>query len=326
MFWEFLHETQLRHPWVFAASFGMLGAIAGSFLNVCIARVPRGASVVRPGSHCACGAPIPWFLNIPVLSWVCLRGRAACCGRAFGVRYPLVEALTGALFAACWALLPWQQALAGMLLAAWLVMLAFMDLDTMFLPDGLNISLAVAGVVLSALLPGMHGYAGTTTWIAGTLASVADSLAGILAGTGLVYWFRLLASLVAGREAMGEGDVILLGGIGAFCGWQGAFFALFGGSMIGALVLLPLILARKICRRPDHAALEREARAMSLASCEDGNAAGGGEPAPGLGLEVPFGPWLAAGAMVWVLFARAPLAQFVAQFRAVLSGLTGPAC
>ncbi|MDR2513179.1 MAG: prepilin peptidase [Puniceicoccales bacterium] len=324
MFWEFLHEIQLRHPWAFAVCFGVFGAMVGSFLNVCIARVPKGESVVRPGSHCTCGAPIPWFRNIPVLAWFCLRGRAACCGRAFSVRYPLVEALTGALFASCWLLLPWQQALPGMLLAAWLVILAFIDLDTMFLPDTLNISLAIVGIVLSVALPGMHGYARTSPWFAATIASAADSLTGVLAGTGLVYWFRLLASWAAGREAMGEGDVILLGGIGAFCGWQGAFFALFGGSMIGALVLLPLLLVRRIFRHPAPPTHEREAQASSHASCEGNDTELGKESTSSLGLEVPFGPWLAAGAMVWVLLARAPLAQFVAQFRAMLASFTGP--
>src|ERR1700690_1792567 len=95
-------EVHLLMPWFFPTAAFLFGAIIGSFLNVCIHRIPAGQSIVRPGSHCACGAPIAWYDNIPILSWLLLRGRARCCGRPFSARYLLVEILTAALFLACW--------------------------------------------------------------------------------------------------------------------------------------------------------------------------------------------------------------------------------
>ena len=105
-------------PWFLPLVAFVLGACVGSFLNVCIHRIPAGQSVVRPGSHCACGAPIRWYDNIPILSWFFLRGRARCCGRRFSFRYPLVEALTAALSLACWLLFPPAKALGGALFGA----------------------------------------------------------------------------------------------------------------------------------------------------------------------------------------------------------------
>src|SRR5579883_1518781 len=102
-------------PRVLAALVAVLGACIGSFLNVVIARLPKGESLVRPGSHCACGAPIGWRDNIPVLSWLLLGGRARCCGRAISIRYPLVEIATAALFVLCWRRYPPAEAACGWL-------------------------------------------------------------------------------------------------------------------------------------------------------------------------------------------------------------------
>jgi len=95
-----LADVAAMHPWFFPAVVFVFGACIGSFLNVVIYRVPAGRSIVRPGSACACGAPIAWYDNIPIFSWLILRGRARCCGRPFSARYPFVELLTGAMFLA----------------------------------------------------------------------------------------------------------------------------------------------------------------------------------------------------------------------------------
>ena len=319
-----LQSLQTMHaqcPWFFTGTFALLGSIVGSFLNVCIYRIPKCESVVHPGSHCACGKPIPWYRNIPVLTWFLQRGRAACCGRHFSFRYPFIEALTGALFALCWHLLPWQQAIPGMVFAAFLVVLSFIDLDTMLLPDTLNVGFALTGFFLSVVLPGLQGNGiasgnpfegGSLVWFVHAIVSTGNSLAGMCVGAGLVYWVRLLASTLARREAMGEGDVILAGGIGAFCGWQGAVFSLLGGAVAGCAVLLPLLFAKKIFSKgAQHS--ERVECAASLASCEgdetaeDFVAANDGV----MGLEVPFGPWLAIGAIAWFLHFRFPFASAV---------------
>ncbi|MDR1496827.1 MAG: prepilin peptidase [Puniceicoccales bacterium] len=304
---ETLRTTNAYCPWLFTIFFGILGAIIGSFLNLCIHRLPRGESVVSPRSHCGCGTPIPWHLNIPVFSWFLLRGRAACCGRAFGLRHPLVETLTAVLFALCWTFLPWRMALSGMLFASWLTVLAFIDLDTMTLPDTPNLGLALSGLLLSAFLPELHGGAPSADLIppvTAVFSSLRDAFLGILVGSGLLYWLRLIATVLAGREAMGEGDIILLGGIGAFCGWQGALFALFGGATLGAIVLIPILLIKKILARHD---AEATARAASLASYEGDETAA--DSTTYRGLEVPFGPWLALGAFTWFLFFKKPLVQ-----------------
>lgn len=136
-------------PWFFPLCAALFGAMVGSFLNVVIYRLPEGRSIVTPGSHCACGKPIAWFDNIPVLSWFLLRGRARCCGRAYSFRYPAIEALTGGLFLACWLLFPPAVAAVGMVFMACLICATWIDLDHMIIPDVFTVGLAVVGVVLS---------------------------------------------------------------------------------------------------------------------------------------------------------------------------------
>lgn len=305
---------QREAPWIFTLVAGIFGATVGSFLNVCIYRIPAGRSVISPPSHCACGTPIPWYRNIPVLSWIFLRGRAPCCGKPFSIRYPLIETLTGILFALCWHWLPWQVAVPGFLFLALLVVLAFIDLDTMMLPDSLNVGLALLGLVCSAAFPLLHQQV-SHSGLANSLLALTHSGVGMLLGAGLIYWFRLLASLAMGREAMGEGDVILLGGIGAFCGWQGAVFALFGGAVLGTLVLVPLLIAQRLFR-PKNSSKEKN-RQASLASCE-GDEFAEEWVAEGFGLAVPFGPWLALGGAVWFLGSRTLFAPLLAQLQQML--------
>ncbi len=309
-----LQTIQREAPWIFTLVAGIFGATVGSFLNVCIYRVPAGLSVISPPSRCACGAPIPWYRNIPVLAWIFLRGRAPCCGKPFSIRYPLIEGLTGALFALCWHYLPWQTAVPGALFLSLLVVLAFIDLDTMLLPDSLNVSLALLGLLCSAAFPSLHQESAHTP-LANSLLALLSGGIGMLLGAGLIYWLRLLASLAMGREAMGEGDVILLGGIGAFCGWQGALFALFGGAVLGTLVLVPLLIAQRLLRPKNNAG--EKARQASLASCE-GDEFAEEWAAEGFGLAVPFGPWLALGGAVWFLGSRTAFAPLLDQLQQML--------
>jgi leader peptidase (prepilin peptidase)/N-methyltransferase len=144
--------------WLKPALAGIFGAIIGSFLNVVILRVPAGRSIVTPGSHCGCGAPIAWYDNVPILSWFLLRGRARCCGRAYSIRYAAIETLTAALFVASWMLLPPIQAVAGCIMISGLICASFIDLDHLIIPDSLTIGGALLGVALSVALPAIHGF------------------------------------------------------------------------------------------------------------------------------------------------------------------------
>ena len=285
-------------PWFFPLVVFVLGACVGSFLNVCIYRIPAGQSVVTPGSHCACGAPIKWYDNLPILSWFVLRGRARCCGRRFSFRYPFVEALTAALFLACWLLFPPAKALCGMLLCAALVAATFIDLDHMVIPDAFTLWLGVAGLLLSCAVPALHGQQ-HELFIIASLRSATDSLAGLLVGSGLVLWIALVAEAVLKKEAMGFGDVKFVGAIGAFTGWHGAVAAVFGGAVIGTLWFALALLWQGLFRPTAPPAN------APAPGAESGAPAAPSAPAPvGFGMHVPFGPMLAAGAVLYFLVAH----------------------
>ena len=285
-------------PWFFATFSFIFGAITGSFLNVCIYRIPAERSVVFPGSTCACGKAIAWYNNIPILTWLFLRGRASCCGEKFSVRYPTIETLTGVLFYLSWMIHPPQVAIIGFLFIAFLICSTFIDLDHMIIPDRFSIGGMVIGVLLSILFPSLQGVEGQL--IIANIESGVHSIIGALIGAGLVYWIAVLGEIVFCKPAMGEGDVKFVGFIGAFCGWQGAVFAMFGGAFIGTLILLPLLLLGRI-----------------FGWKHGGGSSDSDEPVA-FGSQVPFGPMLAVGGLVYFLgfdrYVDAYFADFVVSF------------
>ena len=274
-------------PWFYPTAAAIFGAIVGSFLNVVVYRLPLEQSIIRPGSHCACGAPIRWFDNLPVLSWFILRGRARCCGRPYSFRYPFVELLTAALFLTCALHFPPAKALVGMLFVAILVCATFIDLDHMIIPDVFTIGAGVLGVFISLFVPALHGATADLPLLAG-LRSGLTSLIGLLIGSGLVLWIALVAEAVLRKEAMGFGDVKFVGMVGAFCGWQGAIFSIFGGAIVGTFWFALAFLWQKIAGRPVPVA--------PPAGTPDGHPA-----ALGFGVQVPFGPMLAIAAALYFL-------------------------
>lgn len=294
-------ELSAQLPWFFPAAVAVFGAMVGSFLNVVIYRVPAEKSIVTPGSHCGCGRPIAWRDNIPVLSWLLLRGRARCCGRPFSFRYPLVELLTAGLFLACWLTFPPAVAAVGWVFVACLVCATFIDLDHMIIPDVFTLGLGVFGVLLSLLVPALHGQQHEFFALA-SLRSATVSLQGLLVGSGLVLWIALLAEFVFKKEAMGFGDVKFVGAIGAFTGWQGAVTSVFGGAVVGTLWFIIALVWQKVAgRSPAPAALKSEAPE--------------GEPAAlGFGVQVPFGPMLAIAAVLYFLVFRDFVDAWFAQF------------
>ena len=284
-----LTDIAAEFPWYFPTVAFAIGACVGSFLNVVIYRLPKEESIVSPGSHCGCGQPIRWHDNIPILSWLVLRGRARCCGRPFSFRYPFVELLTALLFVGCSLQFTPLVAVAGWIFLSALVAATFIDLDHFIIPDVFTLGLGVLGVVLSVFLPALHGQQGDF-FLVDSLRSGAASVQGVLIGSGLVLWIALLAEVVLRKEAMGFGDVKFVGAIGAFCGWQGAVFAVFGGAVVGTLWFASAWLWEKTTGR----------RAMAAPPSETPE---GAPTALALGAHVPFGPMLAiAGAVYFLAF------------------------
>ena len=208
------------------------GAILGSFLNVCIVRLPAGESIVRPASHCRrCGAGIHPFDNIPLLSFMLLRGRCRRCGEPISRRYPLVEATTAVLFAilvATSALTP-VLAIHALFLGA-LVVITFIDIEHQTIHDVITLPGIVIGLVAAALGLGPH---------------LLDSVIGTLLGGGLLYIVAAGYQALTSVEGMGGGDIKLLAMIGAFLGWQGALLAVLLASASGSIYGALLILKRK---------------------------------------------------------------------------------
>lgn len=211
----------------------LFGAVIGSFLNVCIYRLPLDQSIVSPGSHCmSCGAAVRWFDNIPIISWLVLRGRCRNCGTGFSIRYPLVELLTACLLLLLFLRFGLSTTFAVYaLLAVALIVVTFIDFDHQIIPDEISLSGVVLGFLASFFLP-------EPGWI--------SSLAGIVVGWGslaLVFYAYLW---LTGREGMGGGDAKLLAMLGAFLGLQAVPFIIFTSSLVGSVVGLSwMALQRK---------------------------------------------------------------------------------
>jgi leader peptidase (prepilin peptidase) / N-methyltransferase len=211
--------------------FALFGLMIGSFLNVCIYRLPRRESIVFPASHCTnCGQAIAWYQNLPVVSWLVLRGRCAKCGDRISILYPIVELLTGFVFVAHYYWLgPTLLLIPRLIFACGLIVLAFIDLRHRILPNPITLGGTVLGFLFSLVLP--------PGWLA--------SLAGILLGGGVLFLIGEVYLRLRGIEGMGMGDVKMLAAIGAFLGWKAVIVTLVLSSLSGALVGFLLLVIRK---------------------------------------------------------------------------------
>ncbi len=296
-------EFAAAFPWFFPAAVALFGAIVGSFLNVVIYRMPLEKSIVTPGSHCGCGAPIKWYDNIPVLSWFLLRGKARCCGRSYSFRYAFVELLTAALFLTCWLMFPPAKALCGMLFVSCVLCALFIDLDHMIIPDEFTIGLGVVGVVLSVFVPSLHNQADDLFFV-NALQSGVISLQGLLIGSGLVLWIALIAEALLKKEAMGFGDVKFVGAIGAFLGWQGAVFSIFGGAVVGTIWIGLALIWKKL--------FGDKVQVAPRAETPEGEAT-----EIGMGAQIPFGPMLAIAALLHFFCFSAWMDDYFAELAAM---------
>lgn len=270
------------------------GACIASFLNVCIWRLPRNESVVRPASHCPnCNAPIRWYQNIPILSYIALGGKCANCRKPISMRYTIVELLGGILFLL--AYLQWAMPamfgdapVAGLrpllnfwcvpvcwLVFAGLILGSFIDLEHFYLPDRVTIGGMVLGVPLSVLLPELQL---EKTW----LDALCWSAGGLAFGFFFLWGMGWVFSKLFRKDALGFGDVKLMGGVGAFFGPTAVLFVLIVSSLIGSAVGIALILR--------------------------GRAKLGGFTA------VPYGPFIAAATLIWMFWGPPLVSRYIALF------------
>lgn len=232
----------------------LAGLVIGSFLNVCIHRIPAEESVVWPGSRCPhCGSAIRWYDNLPVLSYLALAGRCRDCSTRIPLRYPAVELLTGIAFAVIWSRgFPPPAATLYCVLAACYIVISFIDIDHKIIPDVITIpSLWVAPLVAVVIKQ----------------ITLKESLLGIALGGGVLWAIAAGYEKLRKQEGMGFGDVKLLAMVGGFQGWQAALFSLIIGSILGTVVGLSLMVARR----------------------------------GRLDMEIPFGPFIIAGAALHLL-------------------------
>lgn len=268
---------------VFACFAFAMGACIASFMNVCIWRIPRNESVVSPPSHCPnCNAPIRWYQNIPILSWCCLRGKCANCHKPISVRYTIVELLGGILFLmayfqwgipfffrgdvalyglqplrSLWAVPVFWVVFAGLILGS------FVDLAEQWIPDRVTIGGMILGVPLSVLVPELQGEQMH-------LHALYWSLGGLFFGFGFLWLVGFVFSKIVKKDALGFGDVKLIGAVGAFFGPGAVLFTIIVSSFVGAVVGVVLMLR--------------------------GKAKLGGFTA------VPYGPFLALGVIAWMFW------------------------
>lgn len=214
-------------PWFLALFAGAIGACIGSFLNVCIYRLPADESVISPPSRCpGCGHGLAWYDNVPILGWLWLRGRCRYCAQPISVQYPIIEAVTALTWAACVLLFGWQlEALRGAVFLTILLGIAMTDAREMVIPDHFSLGGALAGLLFAAVPGGF---------------SLVQAAIGALGGYLLLWAVKIVAEKLLKKPALGVGDIHMMAFIGAFTGMAGSMLTLMLGSVLGLVIGLPL--------------------------------------------------------------------------------------
>jgi leader peptidase (prepilin peptidase)/N-methyltransferase len=221
------------------------------------------------------------------------------------MRYSIIETITACVYLWLWMVyspFAMTYAFAGMIFFALLLLGSMIDLDHMVLPDISTIGGMVIGVVLSCVWPSVqHVAPSAELWMVAAVHAGTLSVIGALVGSSVVFWIRELGEIVFKKEAMGYGDILLMGCIGAFCGWQGALFAIFGGAVIGLAVIVPWMAFAWAFRKPgtEPAMPTVPKTVIEAAAKAEGEAPAEGHPTPGIGVEIPFGQWLAIAGFLY---------------------------
>jgi leader peptidase (prepilin peptidase)/N-methyltransferase len=247
----------------------VIGAFIGSFAGVCIARIPKRQSVVFPRSRCECGKIIPLWLNIPIISWLMLGAKARCCGARISIGYFAIEVIVAVLFTLLWHITQSSLFIVGATLFVILVVSSVIDFNTLMIPDMLTIGGAMVGVIISGIFSRfvMHNC---------LFLGISEPIKGLLIGSSLLLWIAIVSEIIFKKETIGFGDVKLIGCIGAFSGTNCAIFSIFGGTLIGLFTIFPVWII--YCRF--------------------------NKKKLGIGHPLPFGPFLAVGAIAYWLFFR----------------------
>jgi leader peptidase (prepilin peptidase)/N-methyltransferase len=297
----------------------VMGMVWGSFFNVCIYRIPARKSIVQPPSHCStCGTPLRWWQNVPVLGWLMLGGRCACCGQAYGFRYPLVEFLTGILFLAAYlqagpqALLFFHLVFIGLLVIG-----IYTDIDHFILPDRITLGGAVFMVAASPIAGAGSPAARdlgflvdqvafwtnspiTTQNLPGWVQGLCGSVLGAVVGYGLLWGVAVLGRILFQKEAMGGGDVKLFALIGAYLGAVNSVLILFAASVLGLVLGVYALITHRLFSRDETQRVElfpydlAEGQAPVVVELELRTAR--------RLREFPFGPHIAVAALLVLLF------------------------
>lgn len=287
--------------------FFLFGIIIGSFLNVCIARIPEGLSIVSPGSRCPrCLKPIKPYDNVPIFGWLWLRGKCRSCALPISPMYPLIELATGLLFVACYLSFGLSiETFKWLFFVCIIVILTITDLRVRILPDAINFPGFLAGMIFAYFVPPADGTAMLLSVrlfhgaLSEPILGVIDALLGAAFGSLLLWGAAALYKAVRGREGMGFGDVKMMAMVGAFLGLRGSFITILLGTLLGSILGLGLIIAlyavgwkRRLAERASRRGLGKVASLRWAIASQ---------------YQLPLGTFLGIGALVVVFLFSSPV-------------------